>query len=167
MRDCKAISTGEGNTQTTDATIFGFVATDGFANIFERCIANGTQGWGDIRYHYLISQDGTIYEGRWRGDQSANIFVEGGQTMVSNTDKIGVVLLGQFEPTLPSPAPGEPTPEALKSLIELLGALAYDQNLDPLGQEHHPIEGNTYPIISGHDTARWPAQLRFHPGRLP
>jgi hypothetical protein len=109
-----------------------------------------TQGWGDIRYHYLISQDGTIYEGRWPGDQASNIFVEGGQTMVSNTGKIGVVLLGQFEPGVSSPAPGEPTPEALTSLVKLLGAIAYDQNFDPVGQGYQAIEGNTYPIISGH-----------------
>lgn len=109
-----------------------------------------TQGWGDIRYHYLISQDGTIYEGRWPGDQASNIFVEGGQTMVSNTGKIGVVLLGQFEPGVASPAPGEPTSAALTSLVKLLGAIAYDQNLDPVGQGYQSIEGNTYPLIAGH-----------------
>jgi hypothetical protein len=109
-----------------------------------------TQGWGDIRYHYLISQDGTIYKGRWSGGRSANIFVEGGQTMVSNTGKIGIVLLGQFESSVSSPAPGEPTPEALESLVKLLAAIAYDQDLDPLGQVHHPIEDKIFSVISGH-----------------
>jgi hypothetical protein len=109
-----------------------------------------TQGWGDIRYHYLIGQDGVIYEGRWRGDQPANIYVEGGQTMVSNTHKVGVTLLGQFEPGAAQPPPGEPTPAALNALVKLLGAIAYDVGLDPLGQAHHPIENKTYPVISGH-----------------
>ena len=109
-----------------------------------------TQGWGDIRYHYLIGQDGVIYEGRWRGDQPVNIYVEGGQTMVSNTHKVGVTLLGQFEPGAVQPPPGEPTPAALNALVKLLAAIAYDLGLDPLGQAHHPIENKTYPVISGH-----------------
>ncbi len=109
-----------------------------------------SQKWGDIRYHYLISQDGTIYEGRWPGGSNSNIFVEGGQTMDSNTGKIGVVLLGQFEPNAPNPAPGEPTPAALQSLIRLLGTIAYEQNLDPLGETHHALDDKTYPVIAGH-----------------
>jgi hypothetical protein len=109
-----------------------------------------TQDWGDIRYHYLIGQDGMIYEGRWRGDQPANIYVEGGQTMASNTHKIGVTLLGQFEPSAAKPPPGEPTPAALDALVKLLAAIAYDVGLDPLGEAHHPIENKTYPVISGH-----------------
>lgn len=83
--------------------------------------------------------------------------------MVSNTGKIGIVLLGQFESGITSPTPGDPTPEALKSLVELLGAIAHDQNLDPLGQAHHTIEGNTYPIIGGHRN-HYPATC--YPGRL-
>ncbi len=109
-----------------------------------------TQDWGDIRYHYLIGQDGIIYEGRWRGTHPANIFVEGGQSMASNTDKIGIVLLGQFEPTVSPPTPGEPTPEALQALVQLLGAIAYDLELDPLGQCYQPIEQKSYPTIAGH-----------------
>jgi hypothetical protein len=109
-----------------------------------------TQGWGDIRYHYLISQDGTIYEGRWRGDQPTNVFVEGGQTMTSNTGKIGIVLMGQFEASVSDPPPGQPTPQALESLVKLLGAIAYDQGLDPLGEMYHSIEGKVYRVIGGH-----------------
>ncbi len=109
-----------------------------------------TQGWGDIRYHYLIGQDGVIYEGRWSGNQTSNIFVEGGQSMDSNTNKIGIVLLGQFEPSVSFPAPGEPTPEALQSLVKLLGTIAYQLNLDPLGETYHTLEKKSYPVIGGH-----------------
>jgi hypothetical protein len=35
-------------------------------------------------------------------------------------------------------------------LIKLLGAIAFDQNLDPLGETHHSIENKTYPVIAGH-----------------
>ncbi|MBN1221016.1 MAG: N-acetylmuramoyl-L-alanine amidase [Anaerolineae bacterium] len=109
-----------------------------------------TQGWGDIRYHYLIGQDGVIYEGRWRGQQPVNIYVEGGQTMTSNTHKVGLTLLGQFEPSAANPPPAEPTPAALEALVKLLGAICFDLELDPLGKALHPLEGKTYPIISGH-----------------
>jgi hypothetical protein len=109
-----------------------------------------TQGWGDIRYHYLIGQEGTIYEGRWRGDKSANIYVEGGQTTISNTHKVGITLLGQFEPSASKPPPGEPTPAARQALVKLLAAIAYDVGLDPLGEAYHPIENKNYPTISGH-----------------
>lgn len=109
-----------------------------------------TQGWGDIRYHYLIGQDGRIFEGRCPGDKPANIFVEGGQTTASNTHKVGITLLGQFEPSAPNPPPAEPTPAALDALVNLLSAIVYDLGLDPLGQAVHPIENKAYPIISGH-----------------
>jgi len=109
-----------------------------------------TQGWGDIRYHYLIGQDGSIFEGRWAGNKPANIFVEGGQTTISNTHKVGITMLGQFEPSAPTPPPAEPTTAALEALVDLLGSIAFTLNLDPLGEAHHPIENKTYPIISGH-----------------
>lgn len=41
--DCQSLSTGQGNTDQV-ANIYGFVNSDGYGNIFERCIANGTQG---------------------------------------------------------------------------------------------------------------------------
>ena len=40
--DCNALSTGEGNAQILNNTVFGFVSNDGYGNIFERCIANST-----------------------------------------------------------------------------------------------------------------------------
>jgi hypothetical protein len=50
----------------------------------------------------------------------------------------------------PDPPPGEPTPEALNSLAVLMGAIAYDLDLDPLGEADHPVENKRYPIITGH-----------------
>ena len=70
--------------------------------------------------------------------------------MLSNTNKVGITLLGQFEPSAPFPPPGEPTPEALSSLVGLLGAIAYDMDLNPFGEAYHPIENRAYPTISSH-----------------
>jgi hypothetical protein len=109
-----------------------------------------TQDWGDIRYHYLIGQDGSIYEGRCRGDKPANIFVEGGQTTISNTHKVGIAMLGQFEPSASKPPPAKPTLAALEALVKLLSAIVYHLELDPLGEAYHSIEEKSYPVISGH-----------------
>ena len=43
--NCKALSTGEGNTNASgdESFVYGFVARDSIGNIFEQCIANSTQ----------------------------------------------------------------------------------------------------------------------------
>jgi len=43
LLDSKALSTGEGNVDIDTTSVQGFVTRDGYANIFERCIANSTQ----------------------------------------------------------------------------------------------------------------------------
>lgn len=42
---CKALSNGDGNSNTTGeaASCFGFVSNSGYGNVFEQCIANSTQ----------------------------------------------------------------------------------------------------------------------------
>ena len=39
--NCKALSTGQGNTIAYNNVVTGFASTNGYGNIFERCIANG------------------------------------------------------------------------------------------------------------------------------
>jgi hypothetical protein len=60
------------------------------------------RGWTDIGYHYVIAADGTIYEGR-------NIGVRGTHVEGANTGKVGVLLLGDFQPgpTWSAPFVGE------------------------------------------------------------
>ena len=41
--NCQALSTGQNNTNTFNNEVVGFVSNNGYGNIFERCIANGTQ----------------------------------------------------------------------------------------------------------------------------
>ena len=48
-------------------------------------------GWTDIGYHYVISPDGTIYEGR-------DIEARGSHVEGENTGRVGILLLGDFEP---------------------------------------------------------------------
>ena len=49
------------------------------------------EGWYDIGYHYVIGPGGTIYEGR-------DLAVRGSHVEGANSHRIGVLLLGDFEP---------------------------------------------------------------------
>ena len=52
LTDCKAIATGASNSMVTNNFVTGFVSMDGSQNIFERCIANGTQAPLDDRFNF-------------------------------------------------------------------------------------------------------------------
>ncbi|KAK2140078.1 hypothetical protein LSH36_1491g00066 [Paralvinella palmiformis] len=76
---------------------------------------------GDIRYNFLIGQDGVIYEGRGWG-------VIGQHTAGENDDSIGVGMLGDFTSSEPSQA----AQNALKNLIscgEAAGELSRGSDL--------------------------------------
>jgi RHS repeat-associated protein len=49
------------------------------------------EGLADIGYHYIVGKDGLVYEGRLIGARGAH--VEGG-----NSHKIGILVVGDFEP---------------------------------------------------------------------
>lgn len=48
-------------------------------------------GWADIGYHFLIQADGTVYEGR-------PLLYKGSHVKDANTHKIGIILMGNFQP---------------------------------------------------------------------
>lgn len=95
------------------------------------------RGWGDVGYHYLIDEDGQIYEGK-----SGGKYVVGGHAYCNNVNTLGIALLGNFEVEKPS----QDQMKALQWLIDDL-ADTYDINLDK-GATYH---GKTYasPIV-GH-----------------
>lgn len=49
------------------------------------------KGWSDIGYHYIVAEDGTIYEGR-------DLSVRGTHVEHGNTGKVGILFLGDYEP---------------------------------------------------------------------
>ena len=55
FENCKALSSGFNNSTAFDAEIFGFVSNNGFGNIFERCVANGTQALSTTDSNSLIA----------------------------------------------------------------------------------------------------------------
>lgn len=93
-------------------------------------------GWGDIGYHYIIDEDGTIYEGRAGGDN-----VVGGHAYCANVGTLGVVLLGNFELE-------EPSQIQVLSLQWLLKNLTDQYGLDP--RHTTTFHGESKEVIVGH-----------------
>lgn len=98
-----------------------------------------TKGWGDIGYHYVVDENGIVYEGRTGGKA-----VIGGHAYCNNTGTIGIVLLGNFENE-------QPSQKQAKGLQVLLNDLAdqYDIDLQKSVQYH----GTTFasPIVRHRD----------------
>jgi hypothetical protein len=86
------------------------------------------RGYADIGYHFVIAPDGTIYEGR-------PIDMRGAHVAGYNTGTIGVVLLGNFNQSLP--------PEAqMNSLRRLLAYLQARYGVTHLaGHQDFPDQG--------------------------
>lgn len=127
------------------------------------------RGWGDIGYHYLIDEDGRVYEGRWSGEAStlcgaggdgadfahdtADGLVTAAHTGGSNSGNAGVALLGEF--TTHPRFGAEPKAAAVDALEGVLAELAGRHTLDPLGTVDYvnPVNGATkagVDTISGH-----------------
>ncbi|MEV8373193.1 peptidoglycan recognition family protein [Kribbella sp. NPDC056861] len=116
-----------------------------------------SEDFGDLGYHLLIDQNGTVYEGRYSGPDPIPVFhgrvgdaprmCNGVHVGGFNAGNVGVSLLGDLTTTLPTPA-------ARASLVRVLAALAGTTGVDPLGQVNYvnPISGatRTVPAISGH-----------------
>jgi hypothetical protein len=99
-----------------------------------------TKGWGDVGYHYIIDENGQVYEGRQGGDN-----VVGGHSYCNNVGTIGIVLMGNFEIE-------QPTQVQTKSLQSLLKTLADKYHIDP--NRSVQFHGKTFdaPIVRHRDT---------------
>ncbi len=90
-----------------------------------------SRGWGDIGYHFVISPNGNIFEGRAGGD-----FVVGGHVYCNNIGTIGISLMGNFNEY-------DPTNAQLEALERLLPRLAKKYELDLTDKEwYHGKETN-------------------------
>ena len=122
---------------------------------FFHCV---TSDFGDIGYHLLIDQAGTVYEGRYSGPDPIPVFgprsVGPRPSMVNaahvggfNAGNVGVALLGDLTSTGPSAA-------ARQALVGVLATLASLTARDPLGTTNYvnPISGatRTVPTLAGH-----------------
>jgi hypothetical protein len=116
-------------------------------------------GWGDLGYHALIDERGTVYEGRWSGSDAVPVLggqpgpdgrlpmVNAGHALGFNAGNIGVALLGDLTGRLPTRA-------ARRGLTAVLALLAALERLDPLGTTDYvnPITGSTATVatVAGH-----------------
>ena len=89
------------------------------------------RGWCDIGYHFLISRDGQIWEGR-------PINTLGAHTAGANTNNIGIALLGTFE-TVP---PTEAQQTATSALLGAIGS-QYGIALSRTTVKGHREQGTT------------------------
>jgi len=111
------------------------------------------KGWGDIGYQYLVDEAGTVYEGRWSGNDGdvahdANgDLVTAGHVDGANSGNSGISLLGDFRQVAPTAA-------ARQSLENVLADLAGRHGIDPQGTGTYvnPVNGSTKAVanISAH-----------------
>ncbi|MFD6568925.1 peptidoglycan recognition family protein [Micromonospora profundi] len=114
--------------------------------------------YGDLGYHLLIDEAGTVYEGRWSGDDRQPVFgpigTDGRPLMISaahvggmNSGNIGIALLGDFTER-------QPTRAARRALTQVLAAFCAVQLLDPRARVTfvNPVNGvqAEVPTIPGH-----------------
>ncbi|HVM40823.1 MAG TPA: N-acetylmuramoyl-L-alanine amidase, partial [Acidimicrobiia bacterium] len=128
--------------------------------IYDMHLARDGGRWSDIGYHYLIDQQGRIYEGRWArdydrdeartGEDPFGRLVQGSHAGEWNPGTLGIALMGNF-------VDGDPTPQALESLIDLIVWKCGVHGLSPDGQEPHLDDRGrlgTFPTIIGHSDVR-------------
>ncbi|MGP4042853.1 peptidoglycan recognition protein family protein [Streptomyces sp. 2A115] len=112
-----------------------------------------TNDWGDIGYHFLIDEAGTIYEGRYSGDDGIPAHDADSKLVTAfhaagfNSGNLGIALLGTL-------VDQGPTDAARTALTRLVRVLTRFHGVDPKAQVTYtnPINGTTrdVPEISGH-----------------
>src|SRR5262249_41001257 len=68
----------------------------------------------DVGYHFMVHPGGTIYEGR-------KLYFKGEHVAKANTGKLGILVMGNFEPLLFNIGAGDPTVNQM-SAVKTLGA---------------------------------------------
>ncbi|BBC32470.1 hypothetical protein SGFS_037640 [Streptomyces graminofaciens] len=112
-----------------------------------------TNDWGDIGYHFLVDEEGRVYEGRYSGADGLPAHDPDGRLVTAfhvgghNPGNLGIALLGTFTEQSPKKA-------AHTALTGLVRALVRLHGVDPRARVTytHPINGTQreVPEISGH-----------------
>ncbi|GGZ36347.1 peptidoglycan recognition protein family protein [Streptomyces poonensis] len=112
-----------------------------------------TNEWGDIGYHFLIDEQGRIYEGRRSGGDGMPAHDADGRLVTAfhvggcNSGNLGIALLGTL-------VERGPTAAAQSSLTRLVRVLVRQHGVDPWAHVTYtnPVNGGQkeVPAISGH-----------------
>ena len=105
-------------------------------------------GWSDIGYHFIITDDGTIHEGR-------PLSKIGAHTKGKNRYSIGICVVGNTSIIAPSMT-------QMEQLTLLMSALRHDFQLEPENIYGHREYGNTE--CPGSFLIGWIEQYRSHLG---
>jgi len=79
------------------------------------------RGWNDIAYNFVVDKFGRLWEGRGGG---VDRLVLGGHSLGFNTSTVGVMMLGEYTSTAPSP-------EAVDTVARVLGWKMFLEGVDP------------------------------------
>jgi hypothetical protein len=118
------------------------------------------RGWCDVGYNFVISPDGTIFEGRWArnyapwethsSENARGHAVAGAHVAEFNSGSVGVSMMGNFS-QMPAP------PAARRSLAELLAWEADRHDIPPTGRHTYKNPSTSLrkrlPYIAGHRDA--------------
>jgi N-acetyl-anhydromuramyl-L-alanine amidase AmpD len=74
------------------------------------------KGYDDIGYHFMVDDNGNIYEGRY-------LAFKGSHVEKANTGKIGILVMGDFEHQMLDWDDEEPTTSQLNSVTSLIKIL--------------------------------------------
>ena len=115
--------------------------TDVVRNIYT--FHTATNGWNDVGYNFLISQDGTIYEGRDGQNIMDGDNVLGAHFCSQNSGTMGICLLGDY-------MTAQPSEKSLESLSKLMAWKIKKETLQPLESGIHGASGKILNNISAH-----------------
>ncbi len=106
------------------------------------------RGWSDIGYHFLMDQEGRLYQGRPFLNPSVPFddgppLVRGAHAGGSNTGNIGVSLMGCYHPPEGSDCRHVMTGAAMDSLVVTYAYLSERYSVDPDALRGHRDFGNT------------------------
>lgn len=108
---------------------------------FHTTLPPNGNGWNDVGYNFLITQDGTIFQGRDGQGILDGDNVLGAHFCGKNGGTMGICLLGNYNEV-------QPTNAAIKSLISLAGWKLGKEKLPVIGQFQHT--DGLLNIVSGH-----------------
>jgi hypothetical protein len=98
------------------------------------------RGFADIGYHFLVSADGQMFEGR-------PLNVRGAHTARHNTGAVGVCLLGNFEVIQPTPAQLQSLHDLGRALRDVIGITHLAGHRDFPAQATLCPGKNLYPLL--------------------